>query len=83
MFVRLELSEKTLSLPKYGDIILNSMTQTREKWESKVLGRPDFWMVCVYCYSLFRTNSKKEHLNKNDFRRCYGNFFESAILKVT
>ena len=30
-FVRLELSEKTLPLPKYEDIMLNSMTQTWEK----------------------------------------------------
>ena len=31
---------------------------------------------------LFRTNGKKEHLDENDFRRCYGNFFESVTLKV-
>ena len=30
MFVRLELSEKKIPLPKDGDVILNSMTQTRE-----------------------------------------------------
>ena len=41
-FVRLELSEKFLPLPKHGDIILNSMTQTREKMD--ILNRPDISM---------------------------------------
>ena len=41
-FVRLELSETTLPLPKHGDIILNSMTRTKEKEDSHVLGRPEF-----------------------------------------
>ena len=30
-FVRLELSEKNLTLSKYADIIINPMTQTRKK----------------------------------------------------
>ena len=33
---------KTSTLPKHGDIILNSMIQTREKWDSLVLSRADF-----------------------------------------
>ena len=41
-FVRLELSEKLLPLLKHGDIILNSMTQTREKKD--ILNRPDISM---------------------------------------
>ena len=40
-FVRLELPEKTLPLPKHGDIKLNSMTQTKEK-RDKVLSRHNF-----------------------------------------
>ena len=32
---------------------------------------------------LFRTNGKKDHLEKSDSRHYYGNFFASAILKVT
>ena len=32
---------------------------------------------------LFRTNGRKEHLDENDFRQDYGNYFKSAILKVT
>ena len=32
---------------------------------------------------IFRTNGKKEHLDEKDFRHGYGNYFESAILKVT
>lgn len=31
---------------------------------------------------LFMTNGTKEHLDEKNFRHCYGNFFESAILKV-
>ena len=41
-FVRLELSEKLLPLLKHGDIILNSMTQTREKKD--IWNRPDISM---------------------------------------
>ena len=28
-------------------------------------------------------NVRKRYLNVSDFHHCYGNFFESAILKVT
>ena len=66
------------------------MAQTREKWNSLVLSRADFWMVwrChgipyIHLYFLFRTNGKGEHLDENNFRHSYGNYFESAILKVT
>ena len=31
--------EKTSTLLKHEDIILNSMSQTKEKWDSLVLGR--------------------------------------------
>ena len=81
---------KTLTLPKHEDIIINSMTQTREKWNSLALSRTDFWMVWR-CHGipyfhfnfLFSTNGKKEHLDENDFHHGYGKYFESAILKVT
>ena len=33
--IRLELSEKTLTLPKHGDIIPNSSIQTEKKWGSR------------------------------------------------
>ena len=33
---------KFLTLPKHEDIILNSMTQTREKWNFLVLTRANF-----------------------------------------
>ena len=80
---------KFLALPKHEDIILNSMTRTRKKWNSMVLSRADFWMVwrChgipyfIFIF-LFRTNGKKEHLDENDFHFRYGNYFESAIMKV-
>ena len=32
---------------------------------------------------LFRINGKEEDLDENDFRHGYGNYFESAILKVS
>ena len=32
---------------------------------------------------LFRNNGKKELLDENDFRHGFGNYFASAILKVT
>ena len=42
MFIRLEFLEKTLPLPKYVDVIVSSMTQTLEKWDSHVLSGIDF-----------------------------------------
>ena len=38
-FGRLEFSGKKFSFTK------SSITQTREKWDSPVLSRPDFWMA--------------------------------------
>ena len=32
---------------------------------------------------VFKTNGKKEDLDENNFCYCYGNFFESAALKVS
>ena len=73
-------------MPQQEDIILNSMTQAKEK------GTPWLWVdlyegamvfrIFIFIF-LFRTNGKKEHLDENDFRHGYGNYFESAILKVT
>ena len=43
-----------------------------------VQGVPFLW------YSLFffvYSNGKKEHLDENNFRRSYGNFFETTILR--
>ena len=72
---------KTLTLLKQKDIILNSMTQAREKEDSLVFSSGDFWMIwrChgilyIHFYFLFR-NVIREQLDKNDFRRCYVNFF--------
>ena len=39
------IREKHMFLPKYGDLILNSIALAREKRKSLVLCRPDFWMV--------------------------------------
>ena len=69
------------------------MTQTREKWDSLILSRAGIIMVgrcdCIPCFYflflifLFRSNGIKEHLDKNDFRHGYGNYFKSAVLKIT
>ena len=65
------------------------MAETREKWDCHILSKPDSWMVwrcndvlCVRFYFLFRTNGKKGPLAGNGFRHCYGNTFQSAILKI-
>ena len=42
-------------------------------------------ILCVSIFIfLFRTNGKsaREQLDENDFRHCYGIFFESIILKL-
>ena len=66
------------------------MTQTREKWGSLVLSRTDFCVVwrchmvfCFIFYFLFKSNGKKEHLDENNSRHGYGNYFKSAALKVS
>ena len=55
--IKIRIIGKTLPLPRHGDIILNSMTQTREKWDSLVLSRADFCIVwrChgIPCFHLF------------------------------
>ena len=73
--------QKKFDLSKQWDIIVNSMSQTREKWDCLVLRRSDFWMIwrfhgipCFHFYFLFRTNGKREQLHENDFRHCYGDF---------
>ena len=65
------------------------MTQTREKWDSLVLSRSDFCMICkchgVPCfqfYLLFRNNAIREQLDENDLRRCYGNLFRKYLVTV-
>ena len=34
-----------------------------------------WYSACLLLLFLFRTNGKKEHLDENNFRHCYGNFF--------
>ena len=39
----------------------------------------------IFCVSIFTFCSKptlREQLDKNDFRHCYGIFFENTILKL-
>ena len=43
-----------------------------------------WYSACLLLLFLFRTNGKKGHLDKNDFRYCSGNFFSKvAFWKVT
>ena len=79
---------RSLTLLKQKDIMLNSMTQTGEKWDSLVLGRGDFWMIwtchailCFYFIFMFR-NVIREQLGQNNFSGCYVFFFKSNIPKV-
>ena len=89
-FVRLQLSEQVLSLPKHGNVILNSITQTSEKWDSHVwVGMTFEWYedamifhVVIFLFS-FRSNFKNGFLDESDFRHCCDNFSESASLITT
>ena len=61
------------------------MSQEREKWDSLILSRADFWMIwrwhhfpCFHFYFLFRNNVKREQLDENNFHHCYGNFFSKV-----
>ena len=41
-------------------------------------------VFCVFTFIfLFRTNVRKRYLDESNFCCCYGNFFESSVLKVT
>ena len=41
-------------------------------------------VFCIFIFILlFRTNGWKEHLDGNNFRHSFNNYFDSAILKVT
>ena len=81
-FDRLEFSEKNFAISK------SLITQTREKCYSYVLSRPDFLMVwtsngILFVHFYFFLFWRKRYLDESDFRQCYGNFYESAIPKVT
>ena len=42
-----------------------------------------WYSVFSFFIFLFRSNGKNEHLDENHFRHAYGNYFKSAVLKVT
>ena len=56
---------------------LASFEQSFEWYEGALVFR-----IFIFIF-LFRTKGKKVHLDENDFRHGYDNYFESAILKVT
>ena len=45
--------------------------------------KASWYSVFPFIFFVFRTNGKKEHLDENDFRKSFSNYFKSAILKVT
>ena len=66
------------------------MIQTIEKWDSLDFNRPEFWMVwrwhsipCCHFFVAVWKKRWKEHLGENNLCHGYGNYFKSAILKVT
>ena len=77
---------KKLTLPNNEDVIPNSITQTRVKWNFLVLHIPlsfDWCSVDSFFFFLFRPNVKKGYLDEKTFCHCYGNFLERVILKST
>ena len=79
-----------MTLPKHEDIILKSITQTKEKCDSLVLSRAGFCMVgrchgilCFHFVFLCLEATVKKHLDENDVRHGHGNYFKSDVLKVT
>ena len=38
--------------------------------------------VFISIFLLFTTKSKKGHMDEDELRHCYGNFFESVVLKA-
>ena len=42
-----------------------------------------WYSVFSFFIFLLRSNGKNEHLDENHFRHAYGNYFKSAVLKVT
>ena len=67
-----------MTLPKQEYIILNSKTQTREKWDYLVLSIADNWMIWRCHGVLFRNNVIREQWVENHLRRCNGNFFRKC-----
>ena len=77
---------KTLTLPKYKHVILNSWPKQEKN------GTPLFWVelkfelskiamifsVFIFVF-LFRNNCKKEHSHENDFFHSYDNYSVSVL----
>ena len=82
---------KTLASSRHEDITLNSMTQTREKWDSLALSRADSGMLgrChgipsfYFLFYCLEATVKKQQFDENDFCHGYGSYFKCAVLKVT
>ena len=78
--------EKTLTLPKHEEIIVISMDQTREKYNSLISSRPEFWMVwrCygTPCFQLFRTFCQCRRWYFKCFFFCPTNLIFSLVLII-
>ena len=82
-FVWSELTVETLASPKHGKIIFTKallhVSNKRETWllcfEWIFEWYEDDMVFCVFIVIILRGDGKKRHLDANQFRHCYSNFF--------
>ena len=76
-FGKLILPEQVLSLPKRGYNTNSAIfcVDLTFGWY-----KMPWYSLCSF---FFRITVRKRCLDESGFRHCYGNFFESVILKVT
>ena len=82
-FVWSELTVETLASPKHGKIIFTKallhVSNKRETWllcfEWIFEWYEDDMAFCVFIVIILRGDGKKRHLDANQFRHCYSNFF--------
>ena len=78
-FFRSGLTVETLASSKHEEIVLKSMSQTKERRDSLNFSRSDLWIVW-WCHGIQRVHChycclEPIALDENNFRHCYGNFF--------
>ena len=76
---------KTLTLPKHGGIILNSTSQTREKWNFLVFNRVDLFRVFTFTFCLEKTVRENNWMGTTSVDVMFSLliFFENAIPNIT
>ena len=77
-----------MTLPKHGDIILNSWAKQEDNgtllfWvELSFKGYEDAKIFCASIFIFCLERTVTEQLDENNFRHYYGIFFKSAIMKL-